>query len=203
MKRICKKLASSRGFTLAESLVCVLILLMVTGIVAAAIPTASNVYTGVVDAANAQILESTAVTVLRDELSTAREILVDEVDQQTQKAIIMYRSAETGRWNMIVSTHMTTDEGEKINNIKIFEYGKSDVSASYADFDAAYAGVNYDDVAGRYLVSEKATTQNLSISFDTVTVSDGLITINNLEVYRNGSDTPIAKRAKLVIKTVA
>ena len=204
MKRIRNKLASSHGFTLAETLVCVLILLMVTGIVAAALPTASNVYTGAVDAANAQILESTAITVLRDELSTARDILCNE--EQTQQSIIMYRSAETGRWNKIVSTHMTTDDGDRINNILIYEFGEADVNASYDNFDAANdeeEGVHYEPEDYRYLVSEKATTQNLSISFGSVSVSNGLITINNLRVYRNGSAAPIAERDVLTIKTIA
>ena len=199
-----RKKRNTAGFSLAETLMAVLILLLASAIVAAGMPMARQAYESAVDAANAQILESTAITVLRDELSTARDILCNE--EQTQQSIIMYRSAETGRWNKIVSTHMTTDDGDRINNILIYEFGEADVNASYDNFDAANdeeKGVHYEPEDYRYLVSEKATTQNLSISFGSVSVSNGLITINNLRVYRNGSAAPIAERDVLTIKTIA
>ena len=63
------------GFTLSETLIAILILLMVSAIVAGAIPTASNVYIKTVDAANAQLLLSTTITKLRDEFSTAKRVV--------------------------------------------------------------------------------------------------------------------------------
>ena len=75
MSVVLKKLKESRaGFTLAETLICVLILLMVSAIVGAAMPSAANAYKNVVDAANAQVLLSTTLTALRDEFSTAKQV---------------------------------------------------------------------------------------------------------------------------------
>ena len=92
MKSVFRKLIGKRGFTLAETMIAVLILLMVVSIVGAAIPTASSVYTKAVDTANAQVLLSTAMTVLRDELGNATE-----VDISSDKKTIQYRSGNNGR----------------------------------------------------------------------------------------------------------
>ena len=72
-----KKLKNNKGFTLAEVLAALLILLLMTAIVAAGIPVAARVYTKAVDAANAQVLLSTTVTELRYMLSKASEITVE------------------------------------------------------------------------------------------------------------------------------
>jgi len=69
-----KRLRSKSGFTLAETLLAVLILLLVSVIVANGIPVARNVYNNVIVGANAQMLLSTAVTALRNELGTAKEV---------------------------------------------------------------------------------------------------------------------------------
>lgn len=68
-KRIFKR--DQKGFTFAEMLIAILILLMVTAIVAAGIPVAANAYFKAVDGANAQLLLSTTMTALREELTTA------------------------------------------------------------------------------------------------------------------------------------
>lgn len=77
MKNIGKRIQSRRGFTLAETLMAILILLMVTAVVAAGIPAASNALNKAVEASHAQVLLSTTMTALRDELTTAKEITVD------------------------------------------------------------------------------------------------------------------------------
>ena len=79
---------NSAGFTLAETLVAVVILVMIS---ASALPAAMNAYRNAVDAANAQVLLSTTVNALRDELSTAWNVSVSD-DGTT----IIYKSAATG-----------------------------------------------------------------------------------------------------------
>ena len=83
------KLKRAAGFTLAETLMTVLILLMVSAVVAGGMPAAMNAYHKAVDAANAQLLLSTTVNALRDELSTAWDV---EVNGTT----ITYQSSDTG-----------------------------------------------------------------------------------------------------------
>ena len=71
-----KKIKGNKGFTLAETLMVLLIVSLVSIIVAGALPTAIKVYKGIMDYSNAQVLLSSAITKLRDELSTATEIEV-------------------------------------------------------------------------------------------------------------------------------
>lgn len=93
MKKPLKKPNSSAGFTLAETLIAVVILVMIT---AAAMPAAVSAYRNAVDAANAQVLLSTTVNALRSELSTAWNVDVD-ADGTT----ITYHSADTGDESVI------------------------------------------------------------------------------------------------------
>ena len=71
MKQLKRKLHSQGGFTLTELFATIVILLLVAGIVAGGVPAAARAYEQVVDGANAQLLLSTTMTVLRDELSQA------------------------------------------------------------------------------------------------------------------------------------
>lgn len=73
-KRIRRKIKNKSGVTLAETLIAIVILLMVVAIVAAGIPVAVNAYDEIVTSANAQVLLSTTMTRLRDELCTAADI---------------------------------------------------------------------------------------------------------------------------------
>ena len=60
------------GFTLVETMLALMILVMMTGIVAMGVPMAFNSYSKVVDGSNAQVLLTTTTSVLRDELSEAQ-----------------------------------------------------------------------------------------------------------------------------------
>ena len=75
-KHFKKKNSGRRGFTLAETLVALLILLMVPSVVAAGIPAASNAYRRVVDSANAQVLLSTTVTAMRNQIEFSKDVTV-------------------------------------------------------------------------------------------------------------------------------
>lgn len=66
----------NKGFTLVEVLAVVLILVLVTSVVVAGIPVARRAYRRVTDQANAQVVLSTAMTSLRDELWTAAVVSV-------------------------------------------------------------------------------------------------------------------------------
>ena len=138
-----QKLKRESGFTLAETLMAVLILLMVSAVVATGIPAAANAYNKAVDAANAHVLLSTMVTALRDELGMAKEV---EVDGTT----VTYYSAD----NRSMSKLSVSDTG-----IDVTEYVNYVVSGDTA------SGVK------RKLVSEKAITANLTVSYSGVAAS--------------------------------
>lgn len=91
-----RKFLKRDGFTLAETLLAVLILLLVSGIVATGVPVARNVYYKTVLSANAQVMLSTAISSLRDELGTAWDVEV--IDEHN----IMYYSADIG-WKSLMS----------------------------------------------------------------------------------------------------
>lgn len=168
MRAMSKKLRKNRsGFSLSETLIAILILLMVSAIVAGALPTASSVFTKTVDTANAQILMSTAITVLRDELGTATRI-----NEGTYTTFVEYMSGATGSWSKLE----ITQDGLQISS------GKS---------EASNGSTNYKDV--RMLVSDKAATSKMQVFCESITKnSDGTITVNNLAVRKKGSSAETA-----------
>ena len=173
MKRL-NKLKRKSGFTLAETLLAVLILLLVSGIVATGIPVARNVYQKVVIGANAQALLSTTVAALRDELGTAWDVSVTG-------DTVTYFSADTGARSSIA-------KGE--NTIQITEYAAYDPVGKDSNKTRAYA-----------LVSDAASTkQNLYVDYGSVAMSEdgNVVTFSNLTVtYR---DSTLASLDKLEIK---
>ena len=93
-----RKLHSRMGFSLAETFLAVLILAMVSSVVASAVPVAAAVYRKIVDAANAQVLLSTTMTVLRDELGTAKDVELGTVPNATQgETTLTYTTSGGGR----------------------------------------------------------------------------------------------------------
>jgi len=173
-----KRITSRAGFSLAETLIAILILLMVSAIVAGAIPAASNVYAKTVDAANAQVLLSTVVTVLRDELSTASIT-------KTESAAIEYVGNDGYR--KIVGG--TTDP--------------KDIRLYVGTLIPATGEPNYSGY--RSLISSEAKTKNLVVSFGSIEYTGGMVIFHNLQVKRSGateSDPPLASRDSLRIRTI-
>ena len=161
MKRnFLKRFKNSGGFTLSEVLIVVLILLLVSLVVAAGVPAALRSLQRVVDSANAQVLLSTTVTRLRDELSTARNVEVDAGNNTK----ITYTS-ETGS----VSILTVEDKG-----IWLQEY------ADVTDLDFKHP-LTSDSAANKNLfaVYEKAEYDKDS----------GLITITGLKAVRQSDET--------------
>ena len=166
MKKIMQKRNNKAGFTLAETLVTVLILLMVSAVVAGGVPAASNAYMKAVDAANAHVLLSTTVNALRSELVSARE--VENKDSNT----ITYYNSMRGSRSMI-----KVDEG---GVIKLQEYVADEMATGAMTTEA------------RSLVSNAATVRGkLSVTCTGIKYEDGIVTVSGLNVSRN--DTVIAQ----------
>lgn len=105
------RIRNRKGFTLAETLLAVLILLLVSSVVAAGMPAVKQAYEKVVLASNAELMLSTAVATLRDELGTAWDV------QEVAGGGVIYYSADTGnRSKLYVDTATHT--------IKLTEYSE-------------------------------------------------------------------------------
>lgn len=183
--RISKKLKSHKGFTLAETLLAVLILLLVSVIVANGIPAASKAYEKTVLAANAQSLMSTTVAALRDELGTAWKVSVAGNE-------VTYYSADTG-------------------NRSVLKKGSNDaiIITEYISTD----GLNTQTTSvgnERELTPSATLTQDLTITYDTVTYTYdvtndyGIVVFSDLQVTPKGKTEPIiAQMGSLTIRIAA
>lgn len=100
-----KKLGKSDGFSLAETLVAVTILLMVATLMTSGITLSTFVHKKVVDKANAQVLLSTTLTELRTRLTNVKEVSVTD-----DEASITFMDNETGYYETITSG--TTADGK-------------------------------------------------------------------------------------------
>lgn len=180
MRSLARKLTGRKGFTLGETMVAILILLLATGVIAGAIPAASRAYIKAVDTANAQVLLSTAVTVLRDELSTASEISLPPDENTGNKITIQYKSNNNG-WSRIVCTQ----SGDKAG-IEIW-YKKSEEEEYQFN---------------RKLVSDKASTGNLYVTIGSAaTTSADVISITGISVKLKGNDT-VQASSDLTVRSV-
>ena len=188
-----RKLNQQKGFSLAEMLVAVLILLMVSAVVAGGVPAASNAYSKAVDAANAQVLLSTAATALRDELGTAKNV---SISGET----VRYYSADNGNYSELSlgdkdgrSVIMLTSYlGEKVTN------SDSDVSGGTADA-TTYGAIN--DTVQWELVSSAAITKKLGLTYESVRFDKGIITFTNLQVLKNSN--VLAELEQLEIRVIS
>ena len=169
MKAVWKKTRKNAGFSLGETLIAILILLMVSAIVAGAIPTASHVYAKTVDAANAQVLLSTTMTVLRDELGTATD--VEKTDSTTLtynkgSRSIAYTEDPAGIW---------------------LRYKRKDAESN-------------DVTESLLLVSQKAATKDMVVSYTGVTVTEETITFSGLQVTKAGYEKALAGQTTYTIR---
>ena len=178
-----KKLKSKSGFTLAETLLAVLILLLVSVIVANGIPVARNVYNNVIIGANAQMLLSTAVTALRNELGTAQDVTVG-----TNNTDITYYNPSIGAYSKL----SVDAEG-----IKLLDYvNKTDGQP------LSVAGKTGGRTPER-LVTKAASNGNLIVTYNKANVSGDIITFTKLEVKQEtGSKSTLVTLDELKIRLV-
>ncbi len=171
-----KKLNNRSGFTLAETLLAVLILLLVSGIVATGIPAARNAYLNVVVGANAQALLSTTAAALRDELGTAWNV-------ESKDNALTYYSADTGAISILSKSDET---------IILQEY------VSQKGFNEK-TGVSVGNQ--RPLVSDRAATSDLTVTYDSVNYSEGDVTFTKLCVKHGAKE--LATLDELVIHVLS
>ena len=177
-----------RGFTLAETLVAVLIMLMVSSVVAAGIPSAQRAYDKVVVSANAEVLLSTSVSALRDELGTARDIYVENDTD------LFYYSADTGNQAKIYP--------DSDGILMLEEYIGFQLPDSSSDTGNPPAGTTPSSGQKRQLVTNAAATRDLYITYESVSASGGMVTINGLKVCRKSTGSVVTTVDRLLIRSV-
>ncbi len=181
MKRL-RKLKNNAGFSLAEMLMAVLILLMVSLIVATGMPAARNAYEKTVIGSNAQAMLSTAVSALRDELGTAWDV-------QVSGTTVTYFKADTGT-RATISNDGVIPEGKDAsayNSITIQDFVEVDFIHD-PDSEGKYKNGNI-----RALVPDSNT--DLYVTYSSVSYTNNIVKIGGLEVRRqkDSTNTPLAK----------
>ncbi len=78
MKKGKNRIVRQDGFSLAETLVALIIILLVSAVVAAGLPAAKDAYVKVLESSGAQLFLSTTLSELRNELSTASIVDVQD-----------------------------------------------------------------------------------------------------------------------------
>ena len=195
MKKVLKKLNSQAAFTLAETLITVLILLMVSAVVAGGVPAAANAYAKAVDAANAHVLLSTTVNALRRELSTAWD--VEGTDDE-----ITYYSSSTGSQSKI----FISEEGKLMlqEYIDLLNARKEETTSQTG------ASAPEDDppiVPARPIVSDAMTIKGKltigcgdgAISYDKTT---GIVTVKGLQVKKGNQTIVTMPETGLKIRVI-
>lgn len=141
------------GFTLVETLLALVILVVLTGIVAMGVPVAFDTYKKAVDGSNAQVLLTTTSTVLRDELGLSPQIAI-------QDGQIYYVSGD-GYWASLEST----SEGI-VKHV----------------YQGTEPGEGEPDNSPVMLVSAAAQTDSLRVVYDSIDYADGVFTVEGLKV---------------------
>ncbi len=182
------------GFTLTEMLMTTLILLMVTAIVAAGIPVAVNAYQKVLNAANAQLLLSTTISRLQEELSTAVEVWTDTESSGTT---VTYYSHYRHSYKISLENDPITD-GAAATEIKL-KYTAHPIPGDTEDEKKPKLPVEMK------LITGMTETSRFSIKFEDITYNktQHTFSVNNLKVIDadTGEETDVG-RDELIIRPV-
>jgi len=174
-----EKLRGQRGFSLAETLLAVLILLLVSVIVATGMPAAKNAYERVVVASNAQALLSTAATSLRNELGTAWNVIIDDSTVKTNAGTagssVTYNSANTGGLSKIALDEDTGITLQEYKQVNVFNVTDDNFLNNNADSSLSQS---------RSLVSEKTgsgdSSGKLKVKYESVLYRDDCVVFSKL-----------------------
>ena len=185
------KLRAVRGFTLVETMMALLILVMLTGIVAMGIPVAFKTYMNAVNGSNSNMILSTTTSELRDELGMAQE-----VDLDASGKVKHYLTGD-GFWASIENYE---NNGHKYIVKYLYTYDPNAVGDTrfslYPSSDSPYR---------EYLVGKNGAT-SLDISFDasagiTFNKDKGFFEVKSLMVTDPAdSDNELAKLAAYEVK---
>ena len=186
MKQVRKKTDNQRGFSLAETLVALIIILLVSSVVAAGMPAAEKAYVKVQESADAQVFLSTTLIELRNELATASEISM-------------------GTSKMKPTKTQKTIKGSVINYVNPIT-GES--SISFDTENGCFIITSYQDIGSyqRKLVSDSAKTNTLKVSYSgslfTYDASADSITVAPLSVQSKSGNNVAQLQNSYIIRVL-
>ncbi len=160
------------GFSLVELLTATLILLMVSSVVVGGIPVAKDAYEKVTVTANAQVLLSTALTALRNQLGTASNVEVVE----------SVGSYESGKVEALVYYNAATGSDSMIYLRALSDTPSCIMVQDYIDREAE----TNELTSSRQLVTDAASDGDLYITYEDATVENGIVEFSGLAVYMEG-----------------
>lgn len=177
---------SQSGFTLAETLIAMLLMSFVGLIVTGGIAMGARVYGRIVERSNAELLLSTTLLELRDQLDRVNEV------QLSGTTLASYRES-TSNWKKLVkkteSFTVGTQEGGGTNvtyppGIYVSEY--KGYSVTGASSDTLYEN--------QPLVTDEAAGQTLYATYDDITYDSAnrRFVITGLRVCKKGTTTALA-----------
>lgn len=160
---------AQRGYSLTELLVTLTVLMLVTAIMATAVPSALRAYAKVVDASNAQVLLATTATRLRDELSMANPD-TSTMNLDGSNVMTSFTSLETG----YQVTFFSDDMGDLCKREKAVGSGASNDSTAV---ETPLIPTKDERPGG---------TATLCATYDSITYSQskGVFEVNNLRVVK-------------------
>lgn len=174
------RIKSTKAFTIAEALIATIIMLLVTVIMVTGIPAAIRAYDNVVIAANSEVLLSTTMSALRNELCTAKDVKVNGT-----KTAISYYNVGFGTQSEISRAESGDGSSESAGTIMYRRYAQDTV------IDDAYSETGQ----AKRLISKAASDKekDLYITFKNVDYNDGIVTFTDLIVKKDGNDTPASR----------
>lgn len=180
-----RRLGSRGGFTLAETLLAVLIMLLVSVIVATGMPAVTNAYNKVVLGANAKVMLSTAITALHDEIGTAWQVENPDNDHTR----LSYFNADKGANSVIF---LGTDEA-----IWVQDYMPLD-EENLIHGTGAKQGTAYHLVAeGKSDKTRDDYTTGMYVTYTSITWDEntGIVTIGGLKVCKKSDKSTLVEFA--------
>ena len=173
-----------RGFTFAEVMVALLIMVLLATFVATSIPVAFTTYREVVGDTNAQVALSTTASALRDELGLA-------VSVKTEGGTVLYQTGE-GTW------------------AKIENGTKGLVKHEYADAGPMGAGADLGttDLIPSTMIVGASGGDDLRVQLSAdgsgayITYANGVFTVHGIQVFMGADETPIESIDEYKVKAV-
>lgn len=191
--RIICKVKEKAAFTLAEVLVAILIMLMVSGVMIAGIPAARSAYEGVIQVSNAEILLSTTVSALRNRLGTAGFAQLEGIKDGTAEG------------NAVSFYNSTTHTASKISKASGTD-GVQDGMIMYQENSEMELVLNSDqepinlskaEGTASTLVPMKAIEKGQYVTYDSVSIEEGgVVSFKNLAVRSTKDNHILAPRQK-------